>query len=270
MLVELRGLNEERGAQPGGDTAAGPSIRPNALAIEARGLGKRWGANVVLEGLSLRVKPGEFVAIVGQSGCGKSTFLRLLAGLDRDFDGDIRLGAEARPRRPDDVRVMFQEHRLLPWLSILDNVAIGLGEKGTRASRRDASVAALAAVGLADRAGEWPSVLSGGQKQRVALARALVSKPGILALDEPLGALDALTRMEMQSLLERVWLENGFTALMVTHDAGEAVALADRVLLFRDGRVSLELEIDLERPRQRGSPQFAALEGRLLRSLMNS
>lgn len=128
----------------------------------------------------------------------------------------------------------------------------------------------MAKVGLADRRDDWPSVLSGGQRQRVALARALVSHPRVLAFDEPLGALDALTRISMQNLLEQIWREQGFTAILVTHDVAEAVMLADRVLLIEEGRIALDLAIDLPRPRQRGSAQVAALEGRILKQLFEN
>ena len=165
---------------------------------------------------------------------------------------------------------MFQEPRLLPWASVLDNVAVGLTGLGTRAERRDRARAALAEVGLADKAGQWPATLSGGQRQRVALARALVSGPGLLALDEPLGALDALTRIGMQDLIERIWRTQGFTALLVTHDVSEAVALADRILVMEDGGVALDLRVDVPRPRRRGEPDLARLEGRILDHLLSA
>ena len=153
---------------------------------------------------------------------------------------------------------MFQEARLLPWQRVIGNVGIARGE-GWRAD----SLAALNAVGLADRAQDWPSILSGGQRQRVALARALVARPKILLLDEPFGALDALTRVEMHQLLERLWRERGFTAVLITHDVGEAVALADRVIVLRDGGVALDLLVALPRPRA-SDPRVAALQVRIL------
>jgi len=241
---------------------------PSALPFAAYGLRKSFGSKPVLGGLNLDVRGGEFIAIIGKSGCGKSTFLRLLAGLDDADAGLLAYGGEGRARQAGDVRVMFQEPRLLPWLSVIANVEIGLGEGGDAKARRERALAALEAVGLGARADEWPSVLSGGQKQRVALARALVSAPGILALDEPLGALDALTRIEMQQLLERVWQEKGFTALMVTHDVAEAVALADRIILIEDGRVTLDRPVHLPRPRQRGSVAYGAIEAEILARLL--
>jgi len=163
---------------------------------------------------------------------------------------------------------MFQEPRLLPWARITANVEIGLGAVESSPQTRPRVIEALAAVGLAERAGEWPSVLSGGQKQRVALARALISRPRLLAFDEPLGALDALTRIEMQRLLEGIWLRDRFTAILVTHDVMEALTLADRVLMIEAGRVTLDLAVDLPRPRRRGSVELARLEESILDRLL--
>jgi sulfonate transport system ATP-binding protein len=236
------------------------------LAVRLDGLGKRFGERDVLRDVGLDVQPGEFVAIVGRSGCGKSTLLRLLAGLETPTSGQVRLGDAAAAAGRDDVRIMFQEARLLPWRSVLQNVQLGLGSRDGATRARDA----LAHVGLADRAGDWPAVLSGGQRQRVALARALVHRPRLLLLDEPLGALDALTRIEMQRLIESVWRELRFTAVLVTHDVAEAVALADRVLLVEDGRVTLDERVALARPRAHGSPAFAELEGRVLARVLDA
>ena len=235
------------------------------LGVQLAGLGKRFGERTVLHDIALDVGPGQFVAIVGRSGCGKSTLLRLLAGLETPSSGEVRLGDAPSPASRDDVRIMFQEARLLPWRTVLQNVQLGLDKADGAARARDA----LAHVGLADRANDWPSVLSGGQRQRVALARALVHRPRLLLLDEPLGALDALTRIEMQRLIESVWRELRFTAVLVTHDVAEAVALADRVLLVEDGRVTLDEPVALARPRAHGSPAFAELEGRVLARVLN-
>ena len=215
--------------------AGAPAALPTrtGLALDAHGLSKSYGTRRVLESIDLQIAPGEFVAIVGRSRCGKSTLLRLLAGLESASAGRITLGLPG----PD--------------------------------SRRRAREA-LAQVGLADRADDWPAVLSGGQRQRVALARALVHRPRLLLLDEPLGALDALTRIEMQQLIETLWREHGFTALLVTHDVSEAVALADRVVLIDDHRIALDERIALPRPRSRGQAAFAALEDRVLRQVLRS
>ena len=231
------------------------------LAVKVEGLGKRCGEREVLHDITLDVNPGEFIAIVGRSGCGKSTLLRLLAGLETPSAGNLRLGDAAR----GDVRIMFQEARLLPWRTVLQNVQLGLVGRDASTRARDA----LAQVGLVDRAGDWPAVLSGGQRQRVALARALVHRPRLLLLDEPLGALDALTRIEMQRLIESVWRELRFTAVLVTHDVAEAVALADRVLLVEHGRITLDERVALPRPRTQGSPAFAELEGRVLARVLD-
>lgn len=242
-----------------------------ALRVTLRQLSKRYGERLVLKGLDLDIAPGEFVAVVGQSGCGKSTLLRLLAGLETPsaaqggvparspvlFDNFPQWSADSR------VRMMFQGARLLPWKSVAQNVALGLpGHARAQAAE------VLRQVGLGDRGGDWPAQLSGGQRQRVALARALVHRPGLLLLDEPLGALDALTRIGMQQLIEDIWRRDGFTAVLVTHDVSEAVALADRILVIDEGRVVLDERVELARPRARGSAAFAALEARVLRVVM--
>ena len=235
--------------------------------IALRGVTKAFGAHRVLHGIDLDIDSGAFVAIVGRSGCGKSTLLRLLSGLDRPTAGSIAIDRQTQGWQ-DVVRLMFQEPRLLPWQRVENNVEVGLTHTSDRRDRRRQAQDALAQVGLDTRGRHWPSVLSGGQKQRVALARALVSHPRLLLLDEPLGALDALTRIEMQDLIARVWQDKGFTAIVVTHDVSEAVALADRILLLEDGRVALDVAVDLPRPRRRGDPLAAAIEGRILERLL--
>src|SRR6266852_5853671 len=237
------------------------------LPLTIRGLRKSFGDNEVLRGIDLHIPAGQFVAVVGRSGCGKSTLLRLIAGLETADAGSISFGEETRP---EDVRVMFQEPRLLPWARVLSNVEVGLGRDRASAGARHRAEQALIEVGLADKRGQWPAVLSGGQKQRVALARALVAGPRVLAFDEPLGALDALTRISMQRLLERVWHEQAFTAILVTHDVSEAVALADRILVIEDGRIAHDVNVDIPRPRRRGAADMAALEGSILRHLLQS
>jgi sulfonate transport system ATP-binding protein len=237
------------------------------LPLTIRGLRKSFGDNEVLRGIDLHIPAGQFVAIVGRSGCGKSTLLRLIAGLERIDAGTISFGEDTRA---EDVRVMFQEPRLLPWARVLSNVEVGLGRDRASSDAQARAERALTEVGLDDKRGQWPSVLSGGQKQRVALARALVSHPRVLAFDEPLGALDALTRISMQRLLERVWHDQAFTAILVTHDVSEAVALADRVLVIEDGRIAHDITVDIARPRRRGSADLAALEGSILRDLLKS
>ena len=243
-----------------------PTAATGAFAFHA--VQRRFGATPVLRGVSFAVPQGQFVALIGKSGCGKSTLLRLLAGLDKPDGGRIERSAAAAGTAG--TRIMFQEPRLLPWARVLDNVAVGLTGIETGEAARTRAAALLAEVGLGDRGGDWPSVLSGGQRQRVALARALVGAPAILALDEPLGALDALTRIEMQGLLERIWRDRGFTAVLVTHDVAEAVILADRVIVLEEGTVALDLAIDLPRPRRHGSAVVAALEKQILDRLIGA
>jgi sulfonate transport system ATP-binding protein len=248
-------------------TAPRPWTGGTDAAVTLRGLAKSFAGKEVLRGIDLHIPAGQFTAIIGKSGCGKSTLLRLILGLEVPSAGEIAIagGAEAAAAR----RIMFQEPRLLPWARVVDNVEVGLGSDGTRNGRRTRAMAALGEVGLAERAGEWPLVLSGGQKQRVALARALVSRPRLLALDEPLGALDALTRIEMQRLIERVWQEQSFTAVLVTHDVTEALALADRILVIDGGRIVRDLSVRVPRPRRRGDADLARLEGEIMRHLFN-
>jgi sulfonate transport system ATP-binding protein len=231
----------------------------SGVSVEVQGVTKRYGTRTVLDNTRLRIEPGEFVAIVGRSGCGKSTLLRLVAGLEAASSGSLQIDGKEHSGLRQDTRIMFQDARLLPWKRVIDNVALGLPE-----DRRNAAAKVLEQVGLGDRGADWPARLSGGQRQRVALARALVHQPNLLLLDEPLGALDALTRIEMHALIEDLWLRNGFTALLVTHDVQEAVALADRVVLIEDGVIALDERIALTRPRSRGDSAFAALEKRIL------
>src|SRR4051812_23273777 len=241
-------------------------VQTSGLPLTIRGLRKSFGDNEVLRGIDLHIPAGQFVAIVGKSGCGKSTLLRLIAGLEKIDAGSISFGDAAV--KPEDIRVMFQEPRLLPWARVLSNVEVGLGRDRSSSDAHARAEQALVEVGLTDKRDQWPSVLSGGQKQRVALARALVSHPRVLAFDEPLGALDALTRIEMQALIEQVWQDKGFTAIVVTHDVSEAVTLADRILLLDHGRVDMDVTVDLPRPRRHSDPEAAAIEGRILDRLL--
>jgi sulfonate transport system ATP-binding protein len=245
-------------------TALESTRRAGVAAVLLRSISKRYGDRVVLDAFDLSIERGSFVAIIGRSGCGKSTLLRLVAGLETPDGGELQIvGAVAGKAAAPRTRIMFQDARLLPWKSVLANVMLGL----PRTSRADAR-AALAEVGLAAREHDWPHQLSGGQRQRVALARALVHRPELLLLDEPLGALDALTRIEMHELIERLWREHRFTALLVTHDVQEAVALAGRILLVERGRIALDASVDLARPRARGTAAFAAIEDKVLQSVL--
>jgi len=226
------------------------------VVVVAREVRKAFGDNVVLDGLSLEIRAGEFVALLGRSGSGKSTFLRALGALDGDFDGEVRV-----PRRQ---AVVFQDPRLLPWQRVLTNVSIGL--PATAAVKAQARKA-LAEVNLADKERAWPRTLSGGEAQRVALARALVREPELLLLDEPFGALDALTRIKMHGLLVALCARHTPAVLLVTHDVDEAILLADRVIVLTDGAISLDTAVEVPKPRARDSHEFATLRRRLLAEL---
>jgi sulfonate transport system ATP-binding protein len=230
-----------------------PPAHGIGLPLRLSNLTRAFGSLEVLKGISLDIPSGQFVAIVGRSGGGKTTILRQVAGLDLPTSGEVLIGGALVKGLQSQVRLLFQDARLLPWQTVLRNVGIARG-KGWRETAREA----IAQVGLAGRENDWPAVLSGGQRQRVALARALVSRPGVLLLDEPFGALDALTRIEMHALTERIWGEYRFTTLLITHDVAEAVALADRVLVLREGNVALDIPIPLPRPRREHIDPVAA------------
>lgn len=219
------------------------------------GLTRRFASRTVLDGIDLTLRPGEFVAILGRSGTGKSTLLRALAGLDRDVTGRITV-----PRARS---VVFQDSRLLPWARVLDNVILGLDVPDSRSR----GLQALAEVGLENHVSAWPKTLSGGEAQRAALARALVREPGLLLLDEPFGALDALTRSRMHGLLRSLWERHHPAVLLVTHDVDEAILLADRVLVLADGKLILDAPVEVASPRRKGDPAFVGLRDRLLASL---
>ncbi|OCR02258.1 aliphatic sulfonate ABC transporter ATP-binding protein [Oscillatoriales cyanobacterium USR001] len=238
----------------------------SGMCLELVELQKSFGNVQILRDINIEINPGEFVAIVGRSGCGKSTLLRLIAGLETPSQGAVFIDGKLSKKLNSKVRMMFQDARLLPWQKVLTNVQLGL--LNAKENTRYKAMQVLHAVGLGERANEWPSVLSGGQKQRVSLARALACEPHLLLLDEPLGALDALTRIEMQQLLENLWQEKGFTALLITHDVEEAVVLADRVILIENGQIAMDSYIDLPRPRQRGNVLFAAKVEAILQRVM--
>jgi sulfonate transport system ATP-binding protein len=224
-------------------------------AVLATGVRRDFGDRPVLSGLDLTVDDGEFVALLGRSGTGKSTLLRILGGLDPSYQGDVLV--------PERRAVVFQEPRLLPWQRVLPNVSLGLKSSTPRAL----SLGALAEVGLRDHARAWPVTLSGGEAQRVALARALVREPQLMLLDEPFGALDALTRSRMHVLLRELWARHRPAVLLVTHDVDEAIGLADRVLVLDRGVIGFTAAVTLDRPRDPGSPAFTALRRQLLTEL---
>ncbi|THF87118.1 ATP-binding cassette domain-containing protein [Deinococcus sp. KSM4-11] len=233
------------------------ALHVNGASIHLRDLSVKYGEQTVLRDLTLDIAAGERVAVVGASGGGKTTLLRALAGLTPSSGGSLHLRQVNENAR---VRVMFQEDRLLPWLGALDNVILGLPRQ-----ERAIGHAALRDVGLGDRAQAYPHHLSGGQRQRVALARALAHRPSLLLLDEPFGALDALTRASMHELLDTLLDETGATTLLVTHDLDEALKLADRVLLLSGGEVAEDLRVTVRRPRPRADlePLRERLEARL-------
>ncbi|MCM3362494.1 MULTISPECIES: ATP-binding cassette domain-containing protein [Bacillaceae] len=231
--------------------------------LEMKNLEKSYNKTKVLNSLNLTINRGEFIAIVGKSGCGKSTLLRLLSGLEKPTKGEILIDGKPLNSLNSEACMMFQDGRLLPWKRVLDNVKLGI--KGIH---RKEAIQVLRDVGLEDKKDEWPANLSGGQKQRVALARSLMHKPRLLLLDEPLGALDALTRLEMQSLIENIQMTHGFTSLLVTHDVEEAVALADRVIILQDGVIAQDIPIALERSRQRNHAVFASLVNDILKKIL--
>ncbi len=229
----------------------------HAPAVRVRGLFRTFTLKGVLNGIDLDIAPGEFVALLGRSGSGKSTFLRALAEIDHEAEGT---GAIQLPER---LSVIFQDARLLPWMRVLDNVLLGVTGREQRQRGRDA----LAEVGLAGRERAWPHELSGGEQQRVALARALVRQPKLLLADEPFGALDALTRIQMHALLRRLSDVHDPAVLLVTHDIDEAILLADRILILDDGRLVADLPVDLPDSGIARRERIAELRARLHRLL---
>jgi sulfonate transport system ATP-binding protein len=229
---------------------------PAALAVQVRGVCRSFNDRSVLDGVDLDIRAGEFVALLGASGSGKTSLLKILAGIDSADEGDVWV--------PESRTVVFQEPRLVHAKRVWWNVRVG--QRDGRAAKARA-VAALGEVGLADRANAWPATLSGGEAQRVALARALVREPQLLLLDEPFAALDALTRLRMQQLIADLCLQHQPATLIVTHDVEEAILLADRILVLRDGRLATDVPVTLPRPRVLGGSTFDALRGRLLREL---
>lgn len=221
----------------------------------------------VLQGVSNHVHAGEILAIVGASGSGKTTLLRVLAGLEEADHGEVLIDGKPANGVGTDRAVIFQEPRLLPWQSVLDNVAFPLENRGLKKSEaRRRALHYINLVGLGDFAEALPSQLSGGMAQRVGIARALAVKPEILLLDEPFGALDAMTKITMQEELARIWRQEKVTMILVTHDLEEAVYLADRVLILSKEKDvgTREIDIDLPRPRNRSEPGFVAFREQLL------
>nr|WP_235214891.1 ABC transporter ATP-binding protein [Rhodococcus opacus] len=238
------------------DSAQVSEIETGGAVVQVVGVRRVFGQHAVLDGIDLELRRGDFVVLLGPSGTGKTTFLRLLAGLDTADSGHVVV--------PYARSVVFQEPRLVPARRAWRNVVLG-----SRRPRRDrgTAIAALAEVGLESHADAWPVTLSGGEAQRVALARALVSEPGLLLLDEPFAALDALTRIRMQELVGDLVARHRPAVLLVTHDVDEAILLADRILILSEGAIAVDVAVDLDRPRPRDDPRFIELRRRLLKSL---
>ncbi len=221
----------------------------------------------VLDNVHLDIAPGEFISIVGASGCGKSTLLRLILGLDEEYDGRILLDGKPIQGTGLERGIVFQDHRLFPWLNVEQNVAVGLKNSPlSAAQKRDTVREHIELVGLQDFIDAYPHQISGGMAQRVAIARGLVNRPRVLLLDEPLGALDALTRARLQGELQHIWAREKITMILVTHDVDEAVFLGDRVVVMQPnpGRIRRVLDIDLPRPRNRSDSRFIALRDDVL------
>ncbi|WKW51929.1 ABC transporter ATP-binding protein [Rhodomicrobium lacus] len=240
--------------------------------LQIRSVGKHYqghdgGRLTVLSNIELNVESGQFLSIVGPSGCGKSTLLRLIAGLDQDYEGSILLNGK-QISGPSLARgIVFQDHRLLPWLTLEQNVALSL-ENAPGSSKEKAKIVRehITLVGLNGFEQAYPYQLSGGMAQRAAIARALVNKPEVLLLDEPLGALDALTRLRLQDELLRIWRFEKTTMILVTHDVGEAIFLSNEIAVMsaKPGRISRRLTVDLDYPRNRASREFVALQSEVL------
>ncbi|WP_146340149.1 ABC transporter ATP-binding protein [Nesterenkonia sp. NBAIMH1] len=255
--------------------SAAPQAAFDSLNVRFAGVGRSFGGRPVLRDISLEIAPGEVLAILGTSGCGKSTLLRALAGLDTGFTGELTIAGKPVQPYDDRTAVGFQEPRLLPWRSVRRNIELGLPRELSKAEGRARVDELLELVGLAERAHLKPREISGGMAQRASLARALARRPGVLLLDEPFGALDALTRLKMQDLLLDIHAQTGTTVLLVTHDVDESLQLADRILLLgKDDGAAAEgatakrlLTVPGRRPRDRASADLAELKSQLYAGL---
>lgn len=244
----------------------------NGISISS--VGKRFtnvqGETIVaLSNINLEVPTGSFISLIGPSGCGKSTLLRLMAGLITPEDGTLTLDGQKIEKPGSDRGFMFQQHTLFPWLTIRDNIAFSLKAQGIYKETSDRIGEFIELVGLKGFDNYYPHQLSGGMCQRASLARAIVSHPKVLLLDEPLGALDAFTRMNMQDELLRIWKERNMTMIMVTHDVDEAIYLSDRIVVMspRPGRITKIVDVGFSRPRARSSSEFLQYRAEVLRLL---
>ena len=265
---------ERQAASVGGAPHAPAAPRDDASSLRVVNVGKRFraadGTDVhALHDASLTIAPGEMVSLVGPSGCGKSTLLRLLAGLDAPGSGELWVGNEPIAGPSAERGLVFQDPNLFPWLTVRRNIEAGLVARGVLRRRRHEVAEFMRLVGLEAFANAYPHQLSGGMAQRVALARALVNHPRVLLLDEPLGALDAFTRMRMQDEVLRLWRARGTTMLLVTHDIDEAIYMSDRIVIMtpRPGRIERIIDVTLDRPRRRNHPRFLALRSEILEIL---
>ena len=261
-------------AGPAAPTAPASTGRDDASSLRVVGVSKHFraadGSDVhALEATTLTVDAGALVSLVGPSGCGKSTLLRLLAGLDEPSSGELWAGNEKILGPTADRGLVFQDPNLFPWLTVRGNLQAGLVARGVLREQRREVDEFMRLVGLEAFANAYPHQLSGGMAQRAALARALVNHPRVLLLDEPLGALDAFTRMRMQDEVLRLWRARGTTMLLVTHDIDEAIYMSDRIVLMtpRPGRIERMIDVPLDRPRQRNDPRFLSLRAEILELL---
>lgn len=226
----------------------------------------------VLKDINIDIKKGEYICILGTSGCGKSTMLRMLAGLDKEYEGSILVDGEEIKGPSSDVGMIFQESRLFPWLKVEDNIAFGISKKIPAKEKKDRVHELLKLVGLEGFEKSYPHQLSGGMQQRVSIARSLIENPKVLLLDEPFGALDALTRMHMQKESLRIWEEEKTTMILVTHDIDEAIYLGDRIVILssRPGELREIIDVNLPRPRVRTGTEFAELRNYIFNGFFGS
>ena len=251
---------------PGRITREGDALRIAGVGKEFVNVDDTQQRTIALEEVTLEIEAGELVSIVGPSGCGKSTLLRLLAGLGEPTSGELRVGNQVIEGPSAERGLVFQDPNLFPWLTVRGNIEAGLVATGLLKTKAHEVDDFMRLVGLDSFASAYPHHLSGGMAQRVALARALINHPKVLLLDEPLGALDAFTRMRMQDEVLRLWSARGTTMLLVTHDIDEAIYMSDRIVIMtpRPGRIERIITIDLDRPRHRNSPDFLRLRGDIL------
>jgi ABC-type nitrate/sulfonate/bicarbonate transport system ATPase subunit len=242
--------------------------------IQAQGVRKSFvqpdGQTVVaLQDVQTEIQPGEFISLIGPSGCGKSTFLRLVAGLIKPDEGSFTLDGVPISGAGYERGLVFQDPTLFPWLTIYENVAFGLKIRGLYKEKKDDVKEFIKLVGLEGFEKAYPHQLSGGMAQRAALARALVNHPKVLLLDEPFGALDAFTRMNMQDELIKIWQERGTTTIMVTHDVDEAIYLSDKIFVMtpRPAKIESIIKVEIGRPRERDLPDFLKLRAKILQIL---